>query len=137
MWLTGAPGAGKGTMADVIKRERDIVHQFEVSSLLKTPEFARRKAQGLLIGGCGTVCGLGLGFVLLWLRNDIVLGLARLFGHQDVMRQFYMVTQLPSHTSGLDVAKIVIFTLVISTLAGLLPAWRAARLKPVEALRHE
>ncbi len=93
--------------------------------------------QGLLIGGCGTVCGLGLGFVLLWLRNDIVLGLARLFGHQDVMRQFYMVTQLPSHTSGLDVAKIVIFTLVISTLAGLLPAWRAARLKPVEALRHE
>jgi adenylate kinase len=37
-------------MADVIKRERDIVHQFEVSSLLKTPEFARRKEQGLLIG---------------------------------------------------------------------------------------
>jgi len=50
VWLTGAPGAGKGTMADVIKRERDIVHQFEVSSLLKTPEFARRKEQGLLIG---------------------------------------------------------------------------------------
>jgi adenylate kinase len=50
VWLTGAPGAGKGTMADVIKRERDIVKQFEVSSLLQTPEFARRKEQGLLIG---------------------------------------------------------------------------------------
>ncbi|MEI6860734.1 MAG: ABC transporter permease [Verrucomicrobiota bacterium] len=93
--------------------------------------------QGLLIGGGGTVCGLGLGFVLLWLRNDIVLGLAHLFGRDDVMRQFYQVTRLPSHTSGTDVAEIVVFTLVISTLAGLLPAWRAARLKPVEALRHE
>jgi lipoprotein-releasing system permease protein len=32
---------------------------------------------------------------------------------------------------------IIVLTIIISTLAGLLPAWRAARLKPVEALRSE
>jgi adenylate kinase len=50
VWLTGAPGAGKGTLSGVIKRERDILSQFEVSSLLSTPEFKRRKEAGLLIG---------------------------------------------------------------------------------------
>ena len=37
----------------------------------------------------------------------------------------------------INIALIVILTIAISTLAGLIPAWRAARLKPVEALRGE
>jgi len=54
-----------------------------------------------------------------------------------VMRRFYEFSQLPSHTSGSTVVLIVVMTIVISTLAGLLPAWKAARLRPVEALRNE
>jgi lipoprotein-releasing system permease protein len=53
------------------------------------------------------------------------------------MRRFYQFSELPSHTTGDMVALIVVMTVVISTLAGLLPAWKAARLKPVEALRSE
>jgi lipoprotein-releasing system permease protein len=56
---------------------------------------------------------------------------------QEVLRRFYQFSELPSYTSGATVALIVLLTIAISTLAGLLPAWKAARLRPVEALRSE
>jgi hypothetical protein len=50
VWLSGAPGAGKGTMASFILKEREIPHRFEVSSLLGTPEMRKKKEAGVLIG---------------------------------------------------------------------------------------
>ena len=50
VWLTGAPGAGKGTMSSFIMAERDIPSIFEVSSLLRTPAMEARKREGALIG---------------------------------------------------------------------------------------
>jgi lipoprotein-releasing system permease protein len=94
-------------------------------------------AQGLLIGVFGTFFGLGLGFAALYVRNDVVLGLARMTQRQEVLQRFYQFSELPYHVDGSDIALIIVLTIVISTLAGLLPAWRAARLKPVEALRSE
>jgi len=89
------------------------------------------------LGVLGTVVGLGLGFGALALRNDIILGIARLFDRAEVLRRFYQFSELPAHTSASDVIVTVVLTIVVSTVAGLLPAWRAARLKPVEALRNE
>jgi lipoprotein-releasing system permease protein len=94
-------------------------------------------AQGLFIGVLGTAAGLVMGFTALALRNDVVLWITRITQRQEVMRRFYEFSQLPSHTSGSTVVLIVVMTIVISTLAGLLPAWKAARLRPVEALRNE
>ncbi len=94
-------------------------------------------AQGLFIGLLGTAVGLAMGFTALAFRNDVVMGIARATQKQAVLERFYQFSQLPSHTSVHDVTQIVVLTVVISTLAGLLPAWRAARLKPVEALRSE
>ncbi|MDE3085056.1 MAG: ABC transporter permease, partial [Verrucomicrobiota bacterium] len=68
---------------------------------------------------------------------DVVLGIARATQRTEVLERFYQFSELPSHVASADIVKIVVLTIVISTLAGLLPAWRAARLKPVEALRSE
>jgi len=94
-------------------------------------------AQGLFIGVLGTLAGLALGFTALAFRNNVVLWVARVTQREEVLRRFYQFSELPSHTSPSTVALIVVLTIVISTLAGLLPAWRAARLRPVEALRNE
>jgi lipoprotein-releasing system permease protein len=94
-------------------------------------------AQGLLIGVLGTAAGLALGFTALEFRNSVVLWITRVTQRQEVMRRFYQFSELPSHITGGTVALIAVMTIVISTLAGLLPAWKAARLKPVEALRSE
>ena len=93
--------------------------------------------QGISIGVVGTATGLALGFTILHFRNDIVRGITRITGGQDLMARFYQFSQLPEHLETSDIFVIVVAALVLSTLAGLIPAIRAARLKPVEALRSE
>ena len=93
--------------------------------------------QGLLIGSAGTMVGLALGFATLHFRNLLVEGFTRLTASEEVLTRFYQFSQLPAHTALGDVILIIVCSVAISTLAGLLPAWRAARLKPVEALRNE
>lgn len=93
--------------------------------------------QGFFIGLGGTVAGLGIGFALLHGRNAIVGFIARLTMGQEAFVKFYQFSDLPAHTTTQDVVTIVVFSVLASTLAGLIPAWRAARLKPVEALRSE
>lgn len=93
--------------------------------------------QGLFIGVAGTVAGLAGGFALLHWRNALVGIIARLTMGREAFVKFYQFSDLPAHTTARDVALIIVFSILASTLAGLLPAWRAARLKPVEALRSE
>jgi lipoprotein-releasing system permease protein len=93
--------------------------------------------QGLLIGLGGTVAGLALGLGTLHFRNDLIAVFTKVTASEDALARFYQFSQLPSWTTTADVVLIVSCSVVISTLAGLLPAWRAAKLKPVEALRSE
>jgi lipoprotein-releasing system permease protein len=94
-------------------------------------------AQGFFLGVTGTVAGLLLAWLVITFRNDIVRVLARFTVGEDVFQQFYGFVNLPSHTTGSDLFTIIVGAIIASTLAGLLPAWRAAQLKPVEALRSE
>ncbi|MFT3868106.1 MAG: ABC transporter permease [Nibricoccus sp.] len=93
--------------------------------------------QGLIIGVVGTALGLGLGFLAIACRNDFVAFVTRITQRDEVLQRFYQFSQLPSHTATSDIVMIVICSVLISMMAGLLPAWRAAKLKPVEALRSE
>ena len=93
--------------------------------------------QGMVIGAAGTTLGLAMGFIVVHFRNDIVAGFTRLTDSKEALERFYQFSNLPAYLSGGDLALIVSSALIVSTLAGLLPAWRAAKLKPVEALRSE
>ena len=93
--------------------------------------------QGVGVGVVGTLGGLGLGFLVLHFRNDLVHLLTRFTGSQEIMTKFYQFSELPAHTDSRDLAVIVVSALLLSTLAGVIPAVIAARLKPVEALRSE
>ena len=93
--------------------------------------------QGFFIGLCGTAFGFAAAVFSLHYRNGIVDLLASLTHGQAALVQFYQFTQLPVYYDPHDFYVIGIATLVISTAAGLIPALRAAYMKPAEALRSE
>jgi lipoprotein-releasing system permease protein len=93
--------------------------------------------QSFSIGVAGTAAGVVMGFVFLHFRNEMIRVFTQLTGSEEVLARFYQFSRLPAHTALEDIVLIVACAIVISTLAGLLPAWRAARLKPAEALRSE
>ena len=93
--------------------------------------------QGFFIGVTGTALGILLAVSALTCRNEIVHTFARITHSEAALLRFYQFSNLPLSYSARDFVVIVTSAVVIATLAGLLPAWRAARLKPVEALRSE
>jgi lipoprotein-releasing system permease protein len=93
--------------------------------------------QGFFVGVAGTALGIALAVIALTFRNEMVHTFARITQSEAALLRFYQFSNLPLSYSGHDFVVIITCTIVIATLAGLLPAWRAARLKPVEALRSE
>ncbi|HUL53970.1 MAG TPA: ABC transporter permease [Opitutaceae bacterium] len=93
--------------------------------------------QGFFIGLVGTALGIGLAVTALTFRNEVVHAFARITQSEAALLRFYQFANLPLSYSAHDFTVIITSAIVIATLAGLLPAWRAARLKPVEALRAE
>jgi len=93
--------------------------------------------QGLFIGIVGTALGTLAGFTAVYFRNDVVQAFSRLTQSRAALERFYMFTEIPAHLAATDLLLIVVSSIVIALFAAVLPAWRAARLKPSEALRSE
>lgn len=92
---------------------------------------------GGMIGVAGTVAGtiLGVGFALN--IESIRQALQNLTGTELFSAEIYFLTKLPAEINWSEVISVVVMALSISLLATLYPAWRAAKLDPVEALRYE
>jgi len=92
---------------------------------------------GSIIGVSGTLFGLVAG-VITSLNIEVIQGFFSWVSGVDVFnREFYFLSRLPSQMDGEQTAMVVVMALALSFLASLLPAWRASRLDPVEALRYE
>jgi lipoprotein-releasing system permease protein len=93
--------------------------------------------QGALVGLIGTAIGVA-GGVLVALNVDVIVPfIERLLGVQFLPRDIYLISALPSDLRWPDVGTIGMVAVVLAFLATLYPSWRAARVRPAEALRYE
>jgi lipoprotein-releasing system permease protein len=93
--------------------------------------------QGALVGLLGTGIGVGLG-VLVALNIDVIVPfIEHLFGVQFLSKEIYLITTLPSDLRWPDVWTIGGVAVILAFLATLYPSWRAAGVRPAEALRYE
>ena len=93
--------------------------------------------QGTLIGVVGTLIGVMLGVLLATNLDVIVPWLERLFDTHFINSKVYFISELESRVNVGDVMVIALSSLLMSVLATLYPAWRASKVQPAEALRHE
>ncbi|MBI1362749.1 MAG: lipoprotein-releasing ABC transporter permease subunit [Proteobacteria bacterium] len=125
-----------GQMMTVNEKSRDI-------AILRTMGATRRDIvrvfflSGFSVGFAGTMLGLVIGLLIVWNIQPLVDFIQHLTGAEVFSNQVYFLSRLPAKIEWPDTCLIVAMSLGLSILASLFPAWRAARLDPVEALRRE
>ncbi len=92
---------------------------------------------GAAIGVSGTLAGVVLGIVVCLNVERIREFFSWLSGTVLFNPELYFLSQLPARMDATETASVVGMALVLSFIATIFPAWRAARLDPVEALRYE
>lgn len=93
--------------------------------------------EGLIIGVIGAGFGVLLGLLFAGNINSIADFVGDLTGFQLFSSDVYYFDRIPADIYLSDIVIISVCAVVISVFAALYPAWHAARLNPVEALRYE
>jgi len=94
-------------------------------------------SQSGFVGTVGVLAGFGLGMLAISYRNEFLHFMNRATGFELFPASIYGFGELPALIIPRDIVLICGSALLICLLGGVIPAWRAGRLKPVEALRYE
>jgi lipoprotein-releasing system permease protein len=92
---------------------------------------------GAAIGVSGTIAGVALGVLICLNVESIRQFFSWLSGTTLFNPELYFLSQLPAIMDPRETIMVILMALFLSFVATLFPAWRAARLDPVEALRYE
>jgi len=92
---------------------------------------------GLTIGATGVLIGLTLGSIILFFRQGAVDLVHSVTGGNPWDPSVRILTELPARTDPVEVAAIVIVTMLLIFLATLFPALKGASTDPVQVLRYE
>jgi lipoprotein-releasing system permease protein len=92
---------------------------------------------GVTIGSLGIVLGIIIGAIFLFFRQGVVDAIQYLTGQNLWDPSVRFLSELPSKTDPFEVTAIVLTALILSFLATLYPAWKAASTDPVQVLRYE
>jgi len=94
-------------------------------------------AHGLVLAAVGITIGALLGIFLATNIAAITSSIEHILGVKLFDPAVYFISELPADLQGSDVAVVVIASFLLSLLATIYPAWRAARIAPAEVLRYE
>lgn len=92
---------------------------------------------GMSIGIIGTLLGFGLGLLAAENLEALRQWLEAALGYKILIENLYFLSTLPTKTDPIEVISILALSLLLSFLAALYPAWRAASQPPAEVLRYE
>ncbi len=93
--------------------------------------------QGSIIGIIGTLLGVIGGIILALNAPQIVANIEHAFHTHFISASVYFIDYLPSRLDWRNVLHVSLAALIMSLLATIYPAWKAARTQPAEALRYE
>ncbi len=93
--------------------------------------------QGTVIGAVGTVAGVVAGVLFTVNLENVVAFLEASFGIKFLAADVYFISDLPAELRWRDVAQVSGIAFALALLSTLYPAWRGARTRPAEALRHD
>ena len=92
---------------------------------------------GVTIGALGIAAGVALGFTILYFRQGVVTAIQWATGQQLWDPSIRFLTELPAKTDPVEVFVVVAMALILTILATLYPAIKAASTDPVQVLRYE